>query len=258
MDPEGVRAQVTAAAVVQEQIAEAAVAEATDALQVVDAWTDPDQLDSMASRVGGAARTGAQRAAATTDAYLAKVISGMTGRAATLAGVISTSTPLRIGLASWEEEYLRLGAEVRYQRFLGKDADRALLIALQRAGAMIRMDLALARRSQSLATFGVNSAVIGWRRVIHPELSKGGTCGLCVAASGVLYGPREPMPLHDRCKCEPVPVTRTQDPGAAMNARDSVDLEAQPYRIEQNGELGPILVRQGDTFRGPDQVQTAA
>jgi hypothetical protein len=41
--------------------------------------------------------------------------------------------------------------------------------------------------------------VTGYRRVIHPELSKSGTCGLCVAAADRIYYVDDLMPIHTNC-----------------------------------------------------------
>lgn len=63
--------------------------------------------------------------------------------------------------------------------------------------------------------------ITGWRRVIHPELSKGGTCGLCVvAAAGRRYTTSNLKPLHDGCQCGTLPITADSDPGDALNRVD--------------------------------------
>lgn len=62
--------------------------------------------------------------------------------------------------------------------------------------------------------------VTGYRRVIHPELSEGGACGLCVAASQREYTRADLKPIHDRCKCTVAPITDDFDPGMRLNDED--------------------------------------
>lgn len=53
--------------------------------------------------------------------------------------------------------------------------------------------------------------VLQYMRVIHPELSKSGTCGLCVAAATRLYSKHDLMPLHAHCHCTTAPVIEGED-----------------------------------------------
>lgn len=62
--------------------------------------------------------------------------------------------------------------------------------------------------------------VIGYRRVPHPELAEGGTCGLCVLASTRIYRRGDLEPIHDGCNCTVAEVTATSDPGDALNGLD--------------------------------------
>lgn len=64
---------------------------------------------------------------------------------------------------------------------------------------------------------GSSSQVIGYRRVPHPELSEGGTCGLCVLASDQVYKKGNLKNLHPGCRCTVVEITTTNDPGGALN-----------------------------------------
>lgn|GEM_PF-6385186 len=97
------------------------------------------------------------------------------------------------------------------------------------------------------------SKVTGFRRVIHPELSRGGTCGLCIAASDRIYHVHELLPIHDHCNCTIAPVTEDHDPGAALNDLDlskfyedaggntAAHLKRTRYKIDDHGELGAVL-----------------
>ncbi|WP_048890665.1 hypothetical protein [Mycobacterium heckeshornense] len=96
--------------------------------------------------------------------------------------------------------------------------------------------------------------IVGYRRVIHPELSKSGTCGMCIAASDRVYKVSELLPIHDHCHCTIAPVTEDHDPGGALNGLDLkqlyehaggntvAHLKRTRYTIDEHGELGPVLV----------------
>lgn len=86
--------------------------------------------------------------------------------------------------------------------------------------------------------------VIGYRRVIHPDASKGGTCGLCAAAATQFYskGTKGRLkPIHKRCRCTVLPILKGQDVGWLLN---KIDLEAV-YRAA--GKKGaPLSTDRGD------------
>lgn len=95
--------------------------------------------------------------------------------------------------------------------------------------------------------------VTQYRRVIHPELSKTGTCGLCAVASTRVYSTRALMPLHSNCKCGVAPITTTNDVGKDITDADleryyelagstsAADLKTIRLQVQTNGELGPVL-----------------
>jgi hypothetical protein len=96
--------------------------------------------------------------------------------------------------------------------------------------------------------------VIGYRRVIHPELSRSGVCGLCIAASDRVYKVGELRPIHANCKCTIAPVTEDHDPADDLNKADlaavysasggtsGAHLKRTRYKVDDHGELGPVLV----------------
>lgn len=103
--------------------------------------------------------------------------------------------------------------------------------------------------------------IIGWRRVVRPELSMQGPCGLCVVAATNWYTRQNLKAIHNLCKCVTLPVTKTQDPGLRMNQEDlranldriygaaggstyGKDLKRLRVVVREHGELGPILTRQ--------------
>ena len=100
--------------------------------------------------------------------------------------------------------------------------------------------------------------LIGYRRIVHPELAKDGrSCGLCVVAASRVYKTNDLMPLHDGCNCTTLPVTNRDDPGKDLNAKDLEQLykaagstgrkDLSAIRVGEyvSGELGPILTRAG-------------
>lgn len=107
--------------------------------------------------------------------------------------------------------------------------------------------------------------------MVHPELSEGGTCGLCIAAATRLYRKADLMPLHARCHCLPhVVLAGQEDLAQVINGMDLDELYAAigatrreelvktRVKVVQHGELGPVLVQEGHAFRGPDQVRADA
>lgn len=147
-----------------------------------------------------------------------------------------------------------------FRRSMKEEGDeaKALAIASDRAKILLRTNVALAEReaTRQVLTEARRSSglVVGYRRIIHPEASESGVCGLCVAASDRMYSIENLKPLHDHCKCDVLPVTKENDPGQELNAQDlerlydlaggtsAKKLAKVNFQIEDHGELGPILV----------------
>ena len=99
-----------------------------------------------------------------------------------------------------------------------------------------------------------NCKVLSYRRVLHPELSKGGSCGLCVVAADRWYSTSELLPLHANCKCGVAPAGDDADPGFQLNQKDLAKLYGEAggntakalkgVRVQTitHGELGPVLL----------------
>jgi hypothetical protein len=157
--------------------------------------------------------------------------------------------------------YERLARQYRYERSTGVDESKALDHVLTRADVMNQMDVSLAARSEA-EKFFTEHKITGYRRVIHPELSKGGVCGMCIAATDRVYRKNALMPIHDRCHCGVMPILGGFDAGSALNDRDlslgdlydnaaggsqrtgtnMADLKRTRYAVDDHGELGPVLV----------------
>lgn len=159
------------------------------------------------------------------------------------------------------EVHRRPALQYRYAISQGKTADEARQAAIDRATALAETDVRTAGRDESHRAYQATTNVIGWRRILHPELSRTGPCGLCVVASDRFYKTSDLEELHDKCVCGKLPVVVGADPGTAINRADldriyaaagstgAEDLKRTRVVVRQNGELGPILTRQGQNFR---------
>lgn len=158
-----------------------------------------------------------------------------------------------------EEVWTRPAKEFRRQKALGKSDAEAVNLAAERARRMVADDVSLASREGERQRAS-KSPAIGMRRVIHPELSRTGTCGLCLVASDRVYWPQDLRAVHNNCRCEALPIIVrngvTLDPGQSLNedflkqvykdAGGSTSREALAYtryQVTEHGELGPTLTR---------------
>lgn len=128
---------------------------------------------------------------------------------------------------------------------------------IARLEKLANTDIQLARRDETTNVLDYKSKVIGYRRVVHPELSESGTCGMCIVAATRWYTIEHLEPIHMFCKCETLPVTGDSDPGKTLNDEDiavldqtytdaggnSIDyLSDTRYRVNKNSETGWELV----------------
>ncbi|OQZ93687.1 hypothetical protein BST15_17610 [Mycolicibacter arupensis] len=152
---------------------------------------------------------------------------------------------------------------IRYLESQGATRDEALRAATERLDVIVDDNLMLSQRFAeseviNLAADQPRSRIVGMRRVIHPELSRTGVCGLCIAAADRIYTVRQLLPIHKRCKCTTAAVTEEFDPAAELNAIDlsqlytdaggtsRAHLKRTRYQTDQHGELGAVLVPQRD------------
>ncbi|OCB09237.1 hypothetical protein A5717_26030 [Mycolicibacterium porcinum] len=134
-------------------------------------------------------------------------------------------------------------------------------VARERIERIVEDDVMLAQRfaEAEILTRAVNldepePIIIGYRRVIHPELSKTGVCGLCIAAADQRYKIGTLLPIHARCNCTVAPISLDHDPADEVNQADLGALYGQAggtsgahlkrvrYQENEHGELGPVLV----------------
>lgn len=248
----------------QAQLATIAATLAAAAARSFAGWYDHAQITEWATELAAQIEAVQGQVASSTDAYLAEALADIKGARVAPSGAINV-TNLRKGVTH-AGAYGRSADVFRYQRSLGKTEDEAQTAAVQRAEAVASTDVQLAARAQS-QKFMVVKHVSGWRRVIHPEKSKGGTCGLCIAASTRIYHKDDLMPIHTHCACTTLPIVNFADPGGAINQSDLKDLYQQAgatsaaklkrvrYTVHANGELGPVLGVKGQAFRGPAEVE---
>jgi hypothetical protein len=265
----------------REQIRQLTVAQVVAEIRLFRAWYDHDAITAFAGRLAKIARSGQKQTAISTDAYAARVLKVFLGRGRPV-GPVPVAELRAVPL---ESVYGRLADEFRYlEATRGPDAPAALLERRRDDGVLIdpfpRLtreaildrvvlrgevqtgdNLTLAMTHQWQADIEDVPQVTGFRRVLHPELSQGGSCGLCVAASTRLYSKAELLPVHARCACTVTPVIGDEDPGGAINARDlkalyakagstaAADLKRVRVVESAHGELGPRLSFAGHNVR---------
>ncbi|QIG58680.1 MuF-like minor capsid protein [Gordonia phage DatBoi] len=156
-----------------------------------------------------------------------------------------------------EEVFNRPARQYRHLRSVGKSHQEALDSSAERVKIAIETNVVLAEReaeSQTLVAAQKSKKILGWRRILHPEKSEGGCCGLCIAAADRTYDVKELRAIHNRCKCDVLPITKSNDPGLELNTEDlrslyseagstaGTDLKKLRFLVESHGELGPVLV----------------
>jgi hypothetical protein len=210
-----VLALVQAQAAARERITNAATRATvlqTRAMDFYDSAAITRAVAAIVAHVEAAQR----QTAALTDAYLARITSQLRDRATQPVGAVDVAV-LRAGVTH-DQVYGRLADNYRYLRSTGVTEADALTRTVQRAEAVAATDVDLAMRGQAARFAEVHH--LQYRRVLHPELSRHGACGLCVAASDRTYYRGDLMPIHARCKCEVLPVIGSKDPGQSINKAD--------------------------------------
>lgn len=273
-----VQAQAAARAAITTQL----VAQIRQLVVNFTGWYDDRQVHQLATHIARMVSPSQRLMASTTSAYLARVLTEMTGNPVRPVGAVNVSD-LRKGVAP-DDVYVRLANEYRYKMSLSdngtihdldhggmvaipKPPEKILAEVLTRAEVMADTDVTRAMTEQVQSSLRSRHDVTGYRRVIHPEMSRGGSCGLCIAASDRIYHKADLMPVHGRCACTVLPVLDGRDPAgvlndldlrklykAAGNTTDQRALKKVRWTVGENGELGPILTRAGDNFRSPADV----
>lgn len=170
--------------------------------------------------------------------------------------------------------YARPASQAVFAYSKGGTVEDARQAVRDRLELLLREDIMLAERDEEQRIYETVPRIVGYRRVIHPERSKNGTCGLCAVAATQRYRTDELRPLHDGCECGSMPIVGTEDPGQVLNSEDLDQLYAAAGQaasigggtardrstaredllnvrvtVNEHGEKGPVLVKQGDQFR---------
>lgn len=177
--------------------------------------------------------------------------------------------PLRNG-ADMVKVYQRPAKLFRRLRAQGVSPEDAFARAMQLASAISDTNMTLAQRAAytgALEKLQGSAGITGFRRVLHPELSRTGSCALCVVASDNVYKVSQLMPLHNLCKCTVLPIIGALDPGSSLNnltltdlydaaggSTHAFDLKNVKVTVRQHGEYGPVLVIAGQQFTGLDDL----
>lgn len=285
---------IQAQAAVRDQQAKVAQAGVRRAFSRVTDWTDPAQTGPAVTTAVTVVQAAQRRVASVTDGYLARSTTTITGRRADAVGAVDVRSlrrklpqdvieslaagrgisqaaaeraQSRVEAVPAEQVYGRIPQHVRFATVArGMSPDQAALDGIRRAMAMADTDVMLADRAQAQKFFTTRKppGVIGYRRILHPELGSGAPpCGLCVVAADRVYTIEELMPIHSRCRCTVAAVTRTADPGLQLNGDDLARIyeaaggntarRLKTVRVEfaEHGELGPVVVNADQNFRGP-------
>lgn len=232
-----------------------------------DGWYNAALVAALAKEMSDLSIAAQQTTAGLSTQYLAGVAAAMGVPGVPLPAasfqVIRAGAPLALVHTRPAEAYKRAIAT-------GQTTDQAMVKAAIRAGGLALTDMSLQDR-QAMSAALESAGITQYRRIIRPELSKTGTCGLCIAAATKLYDTGVLMPIHPpSCKCIVMPVVGDQDPGLVLNAQDLKAVLGQlyedsdstsrsalsqtKYQVNTHGEFGPVLTRAQDAFRGPDQV----
>lgn len=251
----------------QAQLNDRTIAQLARLWAAVDQHGDPEQLASFTRRAVVVLRTAELATGRLTESYLRQVLRQL-GVTVPAGRLVELPESLRAG-TTLEEVLLRPAATVRYLQSTDAPRDAATAAGLQRLQAIAATNLQLALSQSTAQSLQRVDGVRGYRRILRPYLSAGGSCGLCIAAADRIYGKRQLLPIHAKCKCAVMPITRAGDPGLRLNTDDlnrlygaaggteGARLKATRYRVEQHGELGPVLVPAGQQFRDVDDVADA-
>jgi hypothetical protein len=98
-----------------------------------------------------------------------------------------------------EDAYGRVADGYRFNVSMRGDSEEvALAKAVVRVAAVAETDVTLAVRKQYQESMSAHGA-LGFRRILHPELSETGPCALCVVAADRLYKKEDLLPIHGNC-----------------------------------------------------------
>lgn len=228
------------------------------------AWFSDDAVRRSAEQMESYSRAAQQRQASTTSSYMDQLFTAVRP-----ADVQAPKTPAQVvlpeSLRNVEdpvEPWLRPAEQFRYATSQGFPPDVALDRAVARAAQLADDDLLLAQREAARQKLITEPKVIGYRRILHPELATTGSCGLCIAASTRRYYVEDLLPIHGGCNCTQAPIYAESDPGDSLNLSDletlyklagdstaAAKLKKVRVVVQDHSELGPVLREMGQNFQ---------
>lgn len=219
------------------------------------AWYNAEAVNTLAGKTVRVAETARADAGNLGAIYMRQVLAAL--HAARVPRFRLDLPEARLG-ADLLEVYARPAEAYRAAYAVTEDPAAAAEAAQARLDALVRDDLLVARRDgerQQMEEAGVTH----YRRIVHPERSETGVCGLCLVASDRVYSIEELLPIHDRCKCtvapdgdaaaEAIQVDLDRIYKDAGGTTDGRKLKEIRYQVNEHGELGPVLTRAGDRFQ---------
>jgi hypothetical protein len=272
---------IQAQAQAREQLNQITQASVAAEIRAFAGWYDHAAITAFAGRLGKLTRASQKQMALSTDVFAVRILRLLTGRGRPVKPV----APEKLRSVPLESVYGRLADQLRYlEATRGPEAPAALLQrspdadplpllsheaildrVVLRGELQVEDNLTLAFTNQWAADIADAPTVTGYRRVLHPELSAGGSCALCLTISDRIYSKAELLPVHERCACTVAPLIGDPegpgDPGFRINAADLKALYAAAggtsaaalKRVKvatiQHGELGPRLVAASHNHR---------
>lgn len=247
-----------------QQIHDAAEQAAKSTWLGFEAWYSTAAVTATAAEMAQFSQAGQDRIAGTAQNFIANVIAVLRGTRVTIPR--TTLPPTRGENSPLSLVHTRPAEAYRKAVATGATHDDAVAIAVQRGVSLQAGDLKLAERAAQQAVM-TELAVTQYRRVVRPELSETGSCGMCIVAADRIYNSGELLPMHGGCNCKTMPIVGDDDPGRTLNRRDldrfytdagsnkRDDLVRTRYTINEHGEYGPMLTKPDDSFRGPTNVR---
>jgi hypothetical protein len=216
---------------------------------------DARDVDRFLTRVLPIVSGGQKMTARIVDVHISQILSEMTGDTIPTVGLSGTDLENLRGVPAGEV-YRRPFVEVWSALKNGELFADAIEVGRSRLNEIADDDMSLAYRHANRLTLERQPRVTGYRRIVRPELSKGGTCPLCHLAAENRYHKSELLPIHTHCRCAVMPIAGKSDPGARLNEADLGQMEKpnETPVIRHHGELGPILQIAGQHFTTEAQV----
>lgn len=228
------------------------------------------EVAAAAQAAAAASNTQTAYAAGLASQYVAVTSSLIAGEALPAPTLVLPA--LRNGVPM-ETVYARPAKLFRRLRAQSVDPATAFERSMAYATQITHTNVLLAQREayqQTLERLERAAGVTGYRRVVHPEIARTGSCGLCIVASDQVYHSSQLLPIHGGCNCTILPIVGALDPGSSLNNKTLTDFYTQAggnlseqlkktrVTVNNHGEYGPVLTYKGQKFTGPDDIQLAA